>query len=115
MWLLDANIDVHVAELLRGLGIGCDTAEKRGWKDLSNGRLVAAAVEAGFACLMTRDRLFGDSASRALANHPGFAVLLVTLPQQRSSVYCDSFRSAWQQRAILPRPGTLVMWPSAAE
>ena len=48
MWLLDANLDVHVVELLRNLRIDCDTAENRGWKALRNGELVAAAANAGF-------------------------------------------------------------------
>ena len=65
MWLLDANMDVHLASVLTGLGIECDTAGNRGWKALSNGDLVKAAVDAGFRCLLTRDRLFGESASRA--------------------------------------------------
>jgi hypothetical protein len=36
MWLLDANMDVHLLEVLRGCGIACDTAGNRGWKALSN-------------------------------------------------------------------------------
>jgi hypothetical protein len=48
MWLLDANLDIHLLELLQRLGIACDTAENRGWKALRNGDLVAAAVQAGF-------------------------------------------------------------------
>jgi hypothetical protein len=45
MWLLDANLDVHLVGLLRGYEIDCDTAENRGWKALRNGDLVAAAVQ----------------------------------------------------------------------
>ena len=48
MWMLDANLDIHLVELLRRLEIDCDTAENRGWKALRNGELVAAAVRAGF-------------------------------------------------------------------
>ena len=44
MWLLDANMDVHLASVLTGLEIKCDTAGKRGWKALSNGDLVKAAA-----------------------------------------------------------------------
>jgi hypothetical protein len=47
MWLLDANLDVHLIELLRGLQIDCDPAENRGWKALRNGELVADTVDAG--------------------------------------------------------------------
>jgi hypothetical protein len=44
MWLLDANMDVHLAPVLSSLGRLCDTAANRGWQALSNGELVAAAV-----------------------------------------------------------------------
>ena len=57
MWLLDANMDVHLESILRDLGISCETAAARGWKALSNGELVTAAVTAGFTCLLTRDQL----------------------------------------------------------
>jgi len=81
MWLLDANMDVHLAFVLAGFGIICDTAGNRGWKALSNGNLVKAAMECGFQCLLTRDRLFGESASRALKSFPQFAVVVVNIPQ----------------------------------
>jgi predicted nuclease of predicted toxin-antitoxin system len=63
MWLLDANVDVHLAPILEKRGITCDTVAHRGWKALSNGELVAAAFAEGFHCLLTRDQLFGESAS----------------------------------------------------
>ena len=66
MWLLDANMDVHLVQTLNELGVSCDTAANRGWKALSIGELVSAAVAAGFTCLLTRDQLFGESAARAL-------------------------------------------------
>jgi uncharacterized membrane protein len=52
MWLLDANMDVHLVAVLADLGIASDTAGRRGWKALSNGELVAGAVAAGFDCLL---------------------------------------------------------------
>jgi hypothetical protein len=52
MWLGDANLDVHLIELLRRLQIECDTAGNIGWKALRNGELVAAAVGAGFTTLL---------------------------------------------------------------
>lgn len=82
MWLLDAKMDVHVTSVLTGLGISCDTAGNRGWKTLSNGDLVKAAVDAGFCRMLTRDRLFGESASRALKSFPKFAVVVVNIPQR---------------------------------
>ena len=112
MWLLDANVDVHLTSVLEELGIPCETAASRGWKALSNGQLVATAVASGFNCLLTRDRLFGESASRALRLHPTFAVVLVNLPQQRWPEYLQSFLKAWTSSPITPQPGCLVEWPS---
>ncbi|MBC8166813.1 MAG: DUF5615 family PIN-like protein [Bryobacteraceae bacterium] len=83
MWLLDANMDVHLVDLLSHFGVNSDTAANRGWKALSNGPLVAAAVTQGFACLLTRDQLFAESAAKALRLHRRFGVVLVNLPQQR--------------------------------
>src|ERR1035438_9825561 len=80
MWLLDANMDVHLVSVLTGFKVSCETAGKRGWKALSNGDLVSAAVGAGFQCLLTRDQLFGQSASRALKRFPQFAVVFVNVP-----------------------------------
>ena len=113
MWLLDANMDVHLAPLLATLGIDCDTAASRGWKALSNGQLVAAAQSAGFRCLLTRDRLFGQSASRALQSHPEFALVLVSIPQRPWQQYRESFLTAWSRAPIRPQPGRMIEWPVA--
>jgi hypothetical protein len=51
MWLLDANMDVHLVSVPTGFKIACDSAGKRGWKALSNGDLVSLAAAAGFWCL----------------------------------------------------------------
>ena len=112
MWLLDANMDVHLAAILRDQGVPCETAAKRGWKALSNGDLVAAASSAGFTCVLTRDQLFGGSASRALGLFPDFAVVVVTLPQQRWQQYRARFLQAWTLSPIQPLPGRLIYWPS---
>ncbi len=111
MWLLDANMDVHLAPVLTGLGISCDTAGKRGWRALSNGDLVKAAVDAGFRCLLTRDRLFGESASRALKLFPQFAVVVVNIPQRRWVEYRGQFVARWTERPIEPAAGRLIDWP----
>jgi hypothetical protein len=66
MWLLDANMDVHLVSVLNDFGVACDAAGNRGWTSLKNGDLVMAAVADAFVCLLTRDQLFGESASRAL-------------------------------------------------
>src|ERR1039457_5249678 len=75
-------MDVHLVSVLTGFKISCDTAGKRGWKALSNGDLVNVAVDAGFHCWLTRDQLFGESASRALRRFPQFAVVVVNVPQR---------------------------------
>jgi hypothetical protein len=111
MWLLHANMDVHLAELISELGTTCDTAAHRGWKALSNGNLVAAAVRAGFTCILTRDRLFAQSASRAIRSHPEFAVVLVNLPQRPWDQYKIFFISAWSSSPINPQPGQNMEWP----
>jgi len=81
MWLLDANMDVHLTGVLTQFGIVSHTAADRGWKALSKGQLVAAAVASGFDCLLTRDRLLGESASHALRVHSMFALILINLPR----------------------------------
>jgi len=111
MWLLDANMDVHLASVLTGLGISCATAGNRGWKALSDGDLVKAAVAGGFRCLLTRDRLFGESASRALKLFPQFAVVVVNIPQRRWPEYREQFVARWTERPIEPVAGRLIDWP----
>jgi hypothetical protein len=111
MWLLDANMDVHLAALLTELGVSCETAGKCGWKTLSNGDLVAAAMAGGYRCLLTRDRLFGESASRALNAFPEFAVVVVNLPQRRWQPYREQFLRTWDANPIEPIAGQLIRWP----
>ena len=111
MWLLDANLDVHLLALLEEFGKHAEAATRRGWQTLSNGDLVAAAVAAGFTCLLTHDRLFGESAARALRQFPEFAVVLVRLPQQPWRQYCDGFRAKWVEHPIRTAAGRLVEWP----
>jgi len=115
MWLLDANVDVHLAPIFKQRGIPCDTVAHRGWKALSNGELVATAFAEGFRCLLTRDQLFGESASQALKSFPEFAVVVITLRQQRWAEYCRCFMKAWAASPIQPVPGRLVYWPLAPE
>src|SRR5260221_4905660 len=111
MWLLDANMDVHLYSLLRELGISAESAAFRGWKALENGQLVTAAVAAGFECLLTRDGLFGESAAKALKEFSTFAVVVVTVPQQPWPKYKESFLRHWQADPICPLAGRLTTWP----
>ena len=111
MWLLDANMDMHLVAVLADLGISSATTASRGWKALLNGDLVTAAVAAGFECLLTRDKLFGEFASGALGSFPQFAVVVVNLPQQPWQQYRDRFLAAWARSPIRPIPGRLTSWP----
>lgn len=111
MWLLDANVDVHLVAVLKQWGILCDTASHRGWKAVSNGELVAKAFQEGFRCLLTRDRLFGEAASEALRLFPDFGIVVITLPQARWPEYRQQFLEAWANSPIQPLPGRIISWP----
>lgn len=113
MWLLDANMDVHLAPLLKELGMECDTASARGWQKLINGELVKIAVESGFTCLLTHDRLFGETAARALKSNRNFSVVVIHLPQKPWKLYQEDFRSAWIINPIKTIPGKILHWPTA--
>ncbi len=111
MWLLDVNLPNGLLGFLRDSGIVCDTAARRGWRALTNGDLVETAFRNGFTVLLTRDRLFGESAGAALTRLPGLAVVVVTVPQAREAAYLAAFETHWRQKAIDPVPGVLVEWP----
>jgi len=82
MWLLDANMDVHLLALLQQFGQKTEATTRRGWAALNNGDLVSIAVKEGFTCLLTQDRLFAEAAARAL------------------------------KAPIQPVPGQILHWPS---
>jgi hypothetical protein len=111
MWLLDANMPVQLVALLKELGIEADSAVARGWNTLSNGNLVDAAVQEKFTALLTRDRLFGESAAQTLKVHNEFCIVRVSLPQLRASQFLTAFRAAWQTAQIIPVPGRMIDWP----
>ena len=58
MWLLDVNLPKKIGGLLSEFGIETHCADDRGWGGFTNGALVEAAQQAGFRCILTRDRLF---------------------------------------------------------
>ena len=111
MWLLDVNMPKKLTFLLEEFGIEAQSTQARGWDTLSNSRLVEAASQAGFLCLLTRDKVFGESASRALKSFPGFAVVLVTLPQLPGAEFLQAFQNAWAKTSIFPVPGQITLWP----
>lgn len=111
MWLLDANVDVHLVSVLARFQVPSDTAGKRGWKGLPNTELVTAAVQTGFTCLLTRDQFSGDSSSQTLKLYPRFAVVVVNVPQLPWSEYRERFLALWAERPIEPVAGQLIQWP----
>ena len=111
MWLLDVNMPRQLKALLTDLGVSAETANARGWGTLANGDLLETAATAGFKCLLTRDRLFGESASRHLKRYPNFAIVVVSLPQVRATQFLASFRAAWEKSPIAPTPGQVRSWP----
>ena len=115
MWLLDANMDVHLLSLLREFGVESEAATRRGWGALDNGELVSAAAEGGFTCLLTQDRLFGESAVHALKAYPNFSVVVVRLRQKPWREYQEQFRLAWAATPIQPVPGQTLHWPPLAD
>ena len=88
------------------LELEAHSAGDRGWGGLTNGALVEAAQQAGFRCILTRDRLFSESATRALKRFPEFCVVLVTIPQLRGPEFLEQFRSAWA-RSFKPCPDSI--------
>lgn len=113
MWLLDANVDIHLRSVLLEKGIVAESAAYRGWATLVNGALVTEAAGAGLNCLLTRDVLFAESGARALQRFPTFAVVVVTLPQARWAHYRDTSLAEWERSPIVPVPGRLVWWPTS--
>ena len=111
MWQLDVNLPNGLGRFLHGRGVPCDTTARRGWGDLTNGALAETAFGEGFRVILTRDRLFGTSAHRALAMLPELAIVVVTLPQAREEVYLAEFAARWHRKPIEPVAGSVVEWP----
>jgi hypothetical protein len=112
MWLLDVNMPKKLEAVPGGLGIHAECADYRGWGGLTDGTLVEAAVQAGFRCVLTRNRLFSESASGALKRFPTFCVVLVTIPQLRGPEFLTHFQSAWERSPVQPVEGELMRWPA---
>jgi len=115
MWLLDVNVDVSLERLLKAKGIFSESTISRGWRELTNGNLVAAAVESGFTCLITRDLDFAKSAERALKDNDSFSAVVLTLPQARRKDWLENFEKCWLEHPIIPIPGKLVFWPNSSK
>ena len=111
MWLLDVNLPNGVIGILKGFGIDCDTTVARGWRDLGNVALASVASKSGFKAVLTRDRLFGESAAKALHSFPELSIVIIRISQSKQSAYVKEFEVAWQARPIKPIAGMVVEWP----
>lgn len=112
MWLLDHNLPIQLLGCLQNLNVSCDSTVNRGWQELENGKLVSKAVEAGFTCILTKDRLFSQSAANALSEYTDMAIVLIKLAQCRGFQYVENFKDAWNVDPITPQKGRSIDWPS---
>lgn len=110
-WLLDTNVSHTLVDFLMSYGISCSTAQAEGWAELSNGNLVQAAVDGGFLVILTRDKLFKESASRTLRKHTGVSIVLLKLPQAKEAELTQLLGKMWANAPITPVAGQLVFWP----
>lgn len=111
MWLLDVNLPNGLRRVLEKLGQTLETTPFRGWRDLGNGVLAAAASQAGFRAILTRDRLFGESAGKALLSHPDLTVVILKISQSREAAFLVEFEKQWTNNPIRPEPGKVIEWP----
>ena len=111
VWLLDEGLPVPLFKCLEAFGVRVETVEFRKWKGLRNGKLVAVAFEAGFTCILTKDRLFAQDARKALTTHPRMAVVLILLPQTPREQYIKTFEAQWKKSKVVPTPGQVIEWP----
>ncbi len=112
MWLLHVNLPNGLRKVLESLGQKSETTAFRGWRGLGNGNLAEVAHKTGFRAILTRDRLFGESAGRALKTYPELAVVVLRLSQSREAAYLDEFKSQWAKQPIEPVPGQISEWPA---
>jgi predicted nuclease of predicted toxin-antitoxin system len=111
VWVLDVNVPVQLAAVLRERGIESETAQQRDWSTLTNGALVHAAVRSGFTCVLTRDTQFAHAAAQALREYPGLAIVLIVLPQLKWPAFAAAFESAWGRSPINAVAGAIRRWP----
>jgi hypothetical protein len=110
-WLLDVNVPTRLVATLAGFGVEAETAAARGWKQLTNGRLIEAAHSAGFSAVITRDQRFGETASQTLKRFPAISLVILTFQQAPASQFLSAFIGAWSKDAIQPIPGKVIFWP----
>ena len=111
MWLLDHNVPKRLLNILQFLSIPCDSAYNRGWSELGNGELVKKAIDSGFSCILTKDKLFSKSAEETLKHNPKLAVVLLTIRQSSGKQFSNEFLIEWEKMPIKPLPGQVLSWP----
>ena len=111
MWLIDKNLPIQLFLLLEEFGIKAVTAEYQGWGGFTDSALVAAAIESGVVCILTRDRHFSQSAAKVFNHQPELAIVIVEIPQMHRRQFLHEFREAWSRQAISPVPGMVITWP----
>ena len=114
MWLLDVNIDLRVVDLLAALGQPAESAISQGWRELRNGHLLKKAVENNYSSLLTRDKLFHESAKKVFEHNPNFSIVLIDLPQAKYPQYLESFKMSWNTNPIKPVSGKCIIWPGGS-
>ncbi len=92
MWLLDFNLPNGLRTVLQKFRIKSHTTVHQGWRNLGNGALSQAAISAGFRVILTRDKLFGESAAKALQMYPQLCVVILKIPQSKAESSLASFK-----------------------
>ena len=111
MWLLDHNVPWQLLHTLQSLSIPCDTTYNKGWSDFENGDLVKKAIKEKFTCILTRDKLFSQSARKVLKSNTNIAIVLLTILQSKGKQYATTFLKEWEKEPINPIPGQVLIWP----
>jgi predicted nuclease of predicted toxin-antitoxin system len=111
-WILDTNVPFLLREFLISKGIPCATAQEHGWGELKNGELVRATFDSNFRVIVTRDKLFRESANRTLKHLPEVSIVLLSLPQLKENELRQLLDATWQTQNIIPIAGKLIIWPA---
>lgn len=111
MLLLDENLPLKIKDILEQNGYKCETVFTLGWSGLKNGQLVSKAIEKGYSAILTKDKLFAESAAKSLSKFPNFAVIRITLLQKTLKEYLNNFSLLLKEKPLELILGTLTEWP----
>ena len=110
-WLLDVNVNRKIIPILKASGIESHSAVNLGWRLLTNGDLISAAVTGGFNVMLTNDVRIMQIGNKSLSNCLDFSIVLLRLPQIPSEKYLQAFEAKWLAAPIEPQRGRLLIWP----